>query len=210
MVLTRHRPGDRGWGAVDPAGLLRLARWGLVPSWSPDTKRGRQASSTPRAETITELLARLPLRGPRPGGAAWCPADGWYEWGRRRRTDPARQPTYLTPRDGGLLAFARPVRMIWGFQDRLLTSSDRDHRGDRRAGGRCTHRCRWCCRGRPWAAWPDPGREDVAELLVPDPGAIAGLELRPVGPAVGTVANDGPGLIERVHPVPPSGSLAGT
>jgi hypothetical protein len=25
---------------------------------------------------------------------------------------------------------------------------------------------------------------------------VAGLELRPVGPAVGNVANDGPGLIE--------------
>ena len=51
-----------------------------------------------------------------------------------------------------------------------------------------------------WAGWLDPAREDVTGLLVPDPAAIAGLELRPVGPAVGTVANDGPGLIERVGP----------
>jgi putative SOS response-associated peptidase YedK len=50
-----------------------------------------------------------------------------------------------------------------------------------------------------WAGWLDPGREDVTELLAP-PSAdlVEGLELRPVGPAVGSVSNDGPGLVERV------------
>ena len=110
-----------------------------------------------------------------------------------------RQPTYLTPRDGSVLAFAG-LYEIWG-PDRLLTSSI----VTTAAIGelvRVHPRMPLVLPRSAWAAWLDPGREDVAELLVPDPGAVAGLELRPVGPAVGTVANDGPGLIERVDPVP--------
>ena len=57
---------------------------------------------------------------------------------------------------------------------------------------------------RSWAAWLDPSREDVSDLLVPDPGLVEGMELRPVGSAVGAVANDGPGLIERVEDPAPT------
>ena len=55
-----------------------------------------------------------------------------------------------------------------------------------------------------WAAWLDPDREDATGLLLPDPGIVSGLELRPVGPAVGNVASDGPELIERVDPDRPA------
>jgi putative SOS response-associated peptidase YedK len=52
-----------------------------------------------------------------------------------------------------------------------------------------------------WAAWLGPA-DDPATLLAPPPvDWLAGLEIRPVGPAVGDVRNDGPGLIERV-PLP--------
>jgi hypothetical protein len=44
----------------------------------------------------------------------------------------------------------------------------------------------------------------VTDLLLPDPGLVDGMELRPVGPAVGAVANDGPGLIERVEESAPT------
>ena len=55
-----------------------------------------------------------------------------------------------------------------------------------------------------WSAWLDPAREDVTDLLVPDPGLVDGMELRPVGAAVGAVANDGPGLIERFEESAPT------
>ena len=46
-----------------------------------------------------------------------------------------------------------------------------------------------------WAAWLDP-RVDPAPMLGPPPDElIAAIELRPVGPRVGTVANDDPSLI---------------
>ena len=49
-----------------------------------------------------------------------------------------------------------------------------------------------------WAAWLDP-RVDPQPLLGPPPDdLVAAIELRPVGPRVGNVANDDPGLIARV------------
>ena len=197
VVLTRHRPGDRAGdlkGAVDRQ--LRLARWGLVPSWAPDTKRAAKLINA-RAETITELPAfRSAVRRRR----CLVPADGWYEWAPEPG-GAGRQPTYLTPCDGGVLGFAG-LYEIWG-PDRLLTSSI----VTAAAVGelvRVHSRMPLVLPRTAWAAWLDPEREDVTELLVPDPGLVAGLELRPVGPAVGTVANDGPGLIERVDPDRPA------
>lgn len=195
VVLTRHRPGEGAAGRAGPVfRQLRLARWGLVPSWSPDTKRAAKQINA-RAETIAELPAfRSAVRRRR----CLVPADGWYEWAPRE-DGPGRQPTYLTPRDGSVLALAG-LYEIWG-PDRLLTSSI----VTTAAIGELVrvHARMPLVLPRPaWAAWLDPDREDVADLLVPDPGPVAGLELRPVGPAVGTVANDGPGLIERVDPVP--------
>jgi len=195
VVLTRHRPGDGAGRVASPVGRqLRLARWGLVPSWAPDTRRAARHINA-RAETVTELPAfRSAVRRRR----CLVPADGWYEWAPRD-DGPGRQPTYLTPRDGGVLAFAG-LYEIWG-PDRLLTSSI----VTTAAVGelvRVHDRMPLVLPRSAWAAWLDPAREDVAELLVPDRALVDGLELRPVGPAVGTVANDGPGLIERVEPTP--------
>jgi putative SOS response-associated peptidase YedK len=191
VVLTRHRPGERG-GPVDRQ--LRRARWGLVPSWAADTKRAAKHINA-RAETVTELPAfRSAVRRRR----CLVPADGWYEWAPRE-DGPGKQPTYLTPRDGSVLAFAG-LYEIWG-PDRVLTTSivTTAALGDL---VRVHSRMPLVLPRSAWAAWLDPDREDATDLLVPDPAAIAGLELRPVGPAVGTVANDGPELIRRIDPVP--------
>ena len=188
VVLTRHRSGDRGGPVVRQ---LRAARWGLVPSWAPDTRRAGRLINA-RAETVTELPAfRSAVRRRR----CLVPAEGWYEWAPRP-DGPGRQPTYLTPLDGSVLAFAG-LYELWG-PDRLLTSAI----VTTAAAGPLTavhHRMPLMLPRSSWAAWLDPERADVADLLVPDPGLVHRLELRPVGPAVGTVANDGPGLVERVR-----------
>jgi putative SOS response-associated peptidase YedK len=52
-----------------------------------------------------------------------------------------------------------------------------------------------------WAAWlGGAGADGQAEelLAAPPEEFLAGLEIRPVGPAVGDVRNDGPSLITRV------------
>jgi putative SOS response-associated peptidase YedK len=53
-----------------------------------------------------------------------------------------------------------------------------------------------------WADWLDPAREDVAELALPTPPEyVERLEIRPVGAAVGNVANNGPQLTARQEQV---------
>ncbi len=188
VVVTRHRSGDRDGPVVRQ---LRAARWGLVPSWAPDAKRAGKLINA-RAETVTELPAfRSAVRRRR----CLVPADGWYEWAPRP-DGAGRQPTYLTPLSGDVVAFAG-LYEIWG-PDRLLTSSI----VTTAAAGPLVavhHRMPLMLPRSAWAAWLDPGRADVADLLVPDLSLVEGMELRPVGAAVGSVGNDGPGLIERVR-----------
>ena len=188
VVLTRHRSGDRGGPVVRQ---LRIARWGLVPSWAPDTRRAAKLINA-RAETVLELPA---FRSALARRRCLVPADGWYEWAPRE-DGAGRQPTYLVPVDGSVLAFAG-LYEVWG-PDRLLTSSIVTTAAVGELA-RVHHRMPLVLPRSAWAGWLDPTRADVAELLVPPgPALVAGLELRPVGPAVGNVANDGPALIERV------------
>ena len=49
---------------------------GLLPSWSKETKLGRRLINA-RAKAVTENQASAARR---PSAAAWCQADGYYEW----------------------------------------------------------------------------------------------------------------------------------
>ena len=49
-----------------------------------------------------------------------------------------------------------------------------------------------------WAGWLCGPADPAALLAVPPMKFLSSLELRPVGPAVGDVRNDGPGLTARV------------
>jgi putative SOS response-associated peptidase YedK len=103
----------------------------------------------------------------------------------------------MTRRDGDVLVFAG-LWTVWGNgPDRLITCSivttaaqgDLAMVHDRMP--LTLHRTRWS----DWLAGP----ADADRLLAPAPAdLVAGLEIRPVGPAVGDVRNDGPGLIELV------------
>jgi putative SOS response-associated peptidase YedK len=189
VVVERHRSGDPSGPVVRQ---LRAARWGLVPSWASDTTRAAKLINA-RAETVTTLPAfRSAVRRRR----CLVPADGWYEWAPLP-DGPGKQPTYLTPRSGEVIAFAG-LYEIWG-PDRLLTSSIVTTAA---AGALVAvhHRMPLMLPRRSWAAWLDPSRTEVEDLLVPDLALVDAMELRPVGPAVGSVTNDGPALIERAVP----------
>ena len=185
-VRTRVRDGVRE---------LSVARWGLVPSWAPDLRRAARHINA-RAETVQRQPA---FRSAFARRRCLVPADGWYEW-VRDGTGPGKQAYYLTPRNGGGLVFAG-LWDSWGPQ-RLLTVTIvttaavgplvRVHARMPLVLPRGRHR-----------GWLDPAHPDPAEFLAPPAeDLLAELEIRPVGPAVGNVANDGPDLTRHRDPDP--------
>jgi putative SOS response-associated peptidase YedK len=194
------RISDRVGGAV-----LSAARWGLVPPWAKDPRVGARMINA-RAETLAGSSAYA-----RPFAQRRClvPADGWYEWRlppaplpRPRGRGAGKQAYFMTPSDGSVLAFAG-LWTAWrglGSADRLLTFSivTTAAIGDLAL---VHDRMPLVLPPGRWASWLAGPAGD--ELLAPAPEEfLAGLEIRPVGPAVGDVRNDGPALLTRVDAKP--------
>lgn len=181
VVRTRTRDRQRE---------LSQARWGLVPSWAAD-RGGAAGKINARAETVQQLPA---FRSAFARRRCLVPADGWYEW--VRRTDgPGRQACFMTPYDGRGVAFAG-LWETWG-EPRLLTVTILTTAA---VGGltRVHHRMPLVLPAARYADWLDPANPDPSRLLDPTPEALVErLEIRPVGPQVGAVANDGPSLVQR-------------
>jgi putative SOS response-associated peptidase YedK len=167
---------------------LRIARWGLVPSWARDARVGVRMINA-RAETVMSSNAFGPAFHRR---RCLIPADGWYEW--RPKEGGGKQAYFLTAEDTVVLAFAglwsvsatglvtcsivtvAAIGHLASVHDRmpLIVTPDR------------------------WAAWLSAPADPAALLTVPPANFLDGLEIRPVGPAVGDVRNDGPELTARM------------
>jgi putative SOS response-associated peptidase YedK len=152
-----------------------------------------------RAETVasTSAYARSFARR-----RCLVPSDGWYEW--VRRDGRAKQAYYMTPCDGGVLAFAG-LWSVWTAAPQPLLScsvvttaavGDLALVHDRMPLLLPPHR---------WSAWLAGGGEPADLLAAPAEEAVAGIEIRPVGREVGDVRNDGPGLIDPVPAAPLGG-----
>ncbi|PZG23612.1 DUF159 family protein [Micromonospora craterilacus] len=196
---------DHNVAPTDPVPLVRvsseghralsLGRWGLVPGWS-RSPGGAARMINARAETVATSRAYAPAFARR---RCLVPADGWYEW--VRQPGGAKQPFYMTPLDGSVLAFAG-IWSVWdGPAGPLLTFSvvTTDALGEL---AEVHDRMPLLLPPDRWATWLGAAG-DPAELLAPPPlDWLAGLEVRPVGPAVGDVRNDGPELTARVPLAP--------
>ncbi|WP_346899527.1 SOS response-associated peptidase [uncultured Roseibium sp.] len=171
-----------------------LVRWGLVPSWVKDPASFSLLINA-RAETAAEKPSfRAAMRHHR----CLIPASGFYEW---RRTPEGKQPYWISPADGGLMAFA-------GLWD---TWSDPDG-GDIDTGavltttanktiGRIHHRMPAILMPEAFDDWLDTGNvmvRDAKKLLVPAPEDY--LTAIPVSPRVNKVSNDDPDLQDEVEP----------
>ncbi|MCL2652753.1 MAG: SOS response-associated peptidase [Propionibacteriaceae bacterium] len=78
---------------------LRLARWGLIPSWAKGVDARPLINA--RAETV---IVKPSFRAAAARRRAIAPALGYYEWAA---SPPGRkQPWFLQPEDGGILGFA--------------------------------------------------------------------------------------------------------
>jgi len=175
---------------------LRTVRWGLVPSWAKDVSVGNRLLNA-RVESLTDKPAfRTAARTRR----CLVPADGWFEWAKRLDS-PTKQPYYMTPEDGSVLAFAG-LWEVWGRgEDRLYTCTV----VTQPAVGALTEihdRMPLVLPPDRWAAWIDPKREDVEDLVAPTPPELVeALELRPVSTRVNNVANNGRELLSRAEEV---------
>lgn len=143
-----------------------------------------------RVETVAKSRA---FRVPYARRRCLVPADGWYEW-RRHPDSGGKQPYFLTPKDGGVLAFAG-LWEAWGA-DRLVTTTiiTTAAVGDLAA---VHDRMPLALPPQRWSAWLEAADP---EPLLSSPGVdwVAGIELRQVGPAVGDVRNNSEALIRPV------------
>ncbi|MEU5912475.1 SOS response-associated peptidase [Micromonospora sp. NPDC047527] len=196
----RVRP-DHNVAPTDPVPLVRMTpeghrslcvgRWGFLPHWS-RSAAGAARMINARAETVasSRAYARAFVRR-----RCLVPADGWYEW--VRLPEGGRQAYYMTPADGSVLALAG-IWSVWesGADSRLtfsvLTTAALGELAE------VHDRMPVLVPPERWSSWLASSDEPERLLAPPSADRLAGLEIRPVGPAVGDVRNDGPGLTARV------------
>jgi putative SOS response-associated peptidase YedK len=193
IVVERRLRGDAGKATGEPVRQLRIAVWGLVPSWAKDRSIGARMINA-RSETLATASA---FRRAYAARRCLVPADGWYEW--RAGTGPRKQPFYMTPSDGRPLAFAG-LYEFWGAPGQLLTTCSIvtcDAFGEL---AEVHDRMPLVLARADWQRWLDPAVSDPVDLLAPwDEASAEHLELHPVGPNVGDHRNNGAELIAPVE-----------
>jgi len=196
---------------------LYLARWGLVPSWAKDLSFGQRTFNA-RSETVVEKPAfRAAVKTRR----AAVPVDGYYEWLAPETKGERKQPYFVRPKDGSPIFFAGlyewwkdpaaedddapwilsttiltgpspeagaepPILdQLSGLHDRLPLPMSRSMMDE-------------------WLSAGEVSKDEAAHLVnqvVANAYEVASeWEMYPVDPAVGSVRNNGPELIEPLEP----------
>jgi putative SOS response-associated peptidase YedK len=195
IVVNRPLRDEQGTPAETPTRQLRVASWGLIPSWAKDRKtQGRMFNA--RLESVASTNA---FRRPYAKRRCLVPADGWYEW---KLTDTGKQPMYMTPQDGHPIAFAG-LYEFWGERGQTITSCTILTAPADGALAEIHDRMPLVLPRKGWTRWLDPAVDDPADLLRAwDEAAGEHLELRPVSPQVNKVDNNGPELVVPIKPEP--------
>ena len=119
IVVERPTTVETAGGAARPGTgeitrSLRLARWGLVPSWSKDPSGGARMINARRETLLDKPAFAKPLAVRR----CLVAADGYYEWkklplpaGATENAKPPKQP-YWIHRDGEPVFFAGLLSLI--------------------------------------------------------------------------------------------------
>jgi putative SOS response-associated peptidase YedK len=173
--------------------LLGTQRWGLVPHWA-DSPKDAARKINARAETVHDAPAfRDAFRRHR----CLVPANGFYEW--RRMADGKKQPYFIAPADGQPIAFAG----LWAaWRDK------RDPDGEflrtctivttnANAAVRELHdRMPVVLPSEDWATWLDADADVVALKALLVPALDDALTVTAANPAVNSVRNNGPELLQ--------------
>jgi putative SOS response-associated peptidase YedK len=170
---------------------LRVAKWGLVPSWAKDPKIGNRMINA-RIETAAEKPAFRRAWAKR---RCLLPADGYYEW---YAGEGPKQPFYIHRADGTSLAMAGLFEFWkdgddWLVTTCVLTTSAPD------GLGRIHDRMPLLVPRDEWGTWLDPEHPPTGEVVVP--AMATGLEAYPVSTQVNNVKHNGAELID---PLPAS------
>lgn len=200
-VVRRVPHGSR---EADPVRQLRTLRWGLVPSWSRDRKGGAKMINA-RIETVTTKPAFAKAAARR---RCLLPSLGYYEW---QKTDHGKVPWFLHGPDRRLLAMAG-LYEVWADPDRAADDPDRwlwtctvITQPATDLLGYIHDRTPLIVPPELHEAWLDCSSDDVgvARALLE---RIPQVHLEPdvVSPAVNSVQNNGPELIEPVGEPPQS------
>ncbi len=176
--------------------VLDRYRWGLIPSWAKDPAIANRLFNA-RGETVAAKPSFRAAFAKRPCA---IPVDGFYEWDHRPGNH--RQPHYFTRRDTQPIVLAGPnahwsSRAATGATCTVITTPPTVDM----AGGH--DRMPVVLELEDVTTWLDVaeyGPDERALLLRPArPGT---LTHRGVGPAVGSIRNDGPSLIEPLETPP--------
>jgi putative SOS response-associated peptidase YedK len=195
VVVNRPLRDADGTPAKQPTRQLRVATWGLVPSWAKDRKIANRLFNA-RLETVSTTNAFRRAYAKR---RCLVPADGWYEW--RTGDDGRKQPFYMVPADGHSIAFAG-LYEFWGEKGQTITTCTIITAPSAGMLAEVHHRMPLVLPRDAWTRWLDPNDDDPADLLTAwDEAAGEQLELRPVPTLVNKVDNNGPELLERTEPV---------
>jgi putative SOS response-associated peptidase YedK len=195
IVNRRSRDAD-GQPVGEPVRQLRIASWGLVPSWAKDRSIGARMINARSEGLATARSFRRAYAARR----CLVAADGWYEW--RAGAGPRKQPYYMTASDGHGLAFAG-LYEFWGDRSveggQLLTTTTIVTAAATGELAEVHDRMPLVLPASAWTRWLDPAELDPADLLAAwDEASGEHLELRPVGAKVGDHRNNGPELIAPV------------
>jgi putative SOS response-associated peptidase YedK len=233
VYAVLDRP-DRESGSPEPVRQLRVLRWGMVPSWA-KSPQGAAKMINARAETVHE---KPTYRRPFVARRCLLPADGYFEWvtgdderrleeqGRRKR--PRKQPYFVTPADGSVMAMAGLYEfwrdrtlpddhpLAWWATCTVITTeaettplaepAQPDGRGPRSLSD-IHPRMPLMLTPDRWDAWLDPARTDLdelRELLAPPPPGL--MRAYPVTTAVSDVRNNSADLLEPL-PAPEEETL---
>ncbi|MFF4161110.1 SOS response-associated peptidase [Streptomyces sp. NPDC001678] len=211
-----------------PVRQLRALRWGLVPSWA-KTPEGAAKLINARAETVHEKPS---FRRAFESRRCLLPADGYYEWvtgaqereleekGRRKRA--RKQPYFVTPVDGSVMAMAGVYefwrdptlppdhpRAWWATCSVITTEAETEPFAMAAPSVSAEPGPSSLAEIHPrmpllltpdrWDAWLDPARTDPEELralLAPPPPGL--VRAYPVATAVSDVRNNGPELLTEL------------
>ncbi|MEP6667491.1 MAG: SOS response-associated peptidase [Nocardioidaceae bacterium] len=192
---------------------LATVRWGFIPSWAKEMSIGSRMINA-RVETLADKPAFKRAFSRR---RCLLPADGYFEWYPTEQVGksgkPLRQPFFIRPADGGVLAMAglyeiwrnqaiaeeQPGAFVWSATVITTTAED--------AVGRIHDRMPMLVEADRYSAWLDASLTDpshLSELLTP--AAPGRLEAYPVSTQVNDHRNNGAALVD---PLPPEELPAG-